>query len=105
MTPRPPRSTLFPYTTLFRSSDLQGRFGVLMFDYPGYGLSEGKPTEENMYAATDGALNWLKEKGLENDRLIVYGYSLGSAATCKSAGDKSFALQPNKIVLEADRKS
>nr|WP_299205859.1 alpha/beta hydrolase [uncultured Brumimicrobium sp.] len=79
----------------------QGRFGVLMFDYPGYGLSEGKPTEENMYAATDGALNWLKGKGLENDRLIVYGYSLGSAATCKSAGDKSFALQPHKIVLEA----
>ena len=79
----------------------QGRFGVLMFDYPGFGLSEGEPTEDNMYAATDGALNWLKEKGLENDRLIVYGYSLGSAATCKSAGDKSFALQPNKIVLEA----
>ena len=79
----------------------QGRFGVLMFDYPGYGLSEGKPTEENMYAATGGALNWLKEKGLTNERLITYGYSLGSAPTCKSVGDKPFVLQPNKIILEA----
>lgn len=79
----------------------QGRFGVLMFDYPGYGLSEGEPTEDNMYAATDGALEWLKDKGLTNGRLIVYGYSLGSAPTCKSAGDKSFVLQPHKIILEA----
>src|SRR3712207_7608087 len=27
MIPRPPRSTLFPYTTLFRSGDLSGRAG------------------------------------------------------------------------------
>jgi len=78
-----------------------GRFGVLMFDYPGYGLSEGKPTEDNMYAATGGALKWLKDKGLSNERLIAYGYSLGSAPTCMSAGDKPFVLQPNKILLEA----
>src|SRR5690554_2159130 len=79
----------------------QGRFGVLMFDYPGYGLSEGKPTENNMYAATGGALKWLKQNGLTNERLITYGYSLGSAPTCMSAGDKPFVLQPNKIILEA----
>src|SRR5437016_10307164 len=29
MTPRPPRSTLFPYTTLFRSADTQIRGGVV----------------------------------------------------------------------------
>src|SRR5690554_3667789 len=79
----------------------QGRFGVLMFDYPGYGLSEGKPTENNMYAATGGALKWLKQNSLTNERLITYGYSLGSAPTCMSAGDKPFVLQPNKIILEA----
>ena len=79
----------------------QGRFGVLMFDYPGFGLSEGKPTEDNMYAATDGALKWLKAKGLTNERLITYGYSLGSAPACKSVGDKPFVLQPHKIILEA----
>lgn len=79
----------------------QGRFGVLMFDYPGYGLSEGEPTEENMYAATNGAMEWLKNNGLSNDRLIIYGYSLGSAAATKSVGDKSFSMVPSKLILEA----
>lgn len=79
----------------------QGRFGVLMFDYPGYGLSEGSPTEENMYAATNGAMKWLKENGLTNDRLIVYGYSLGSAPATKSVGDSPFVMKPSKLILEA----
>lgn len=79
----------------------QGRFGVLMFDYPGYGLSEGEPTESNMYEATNGALNWLKDQGLTNDRLVIYGYSLGSAPASKSVGDKPFVMKPSKVILEA----
>lgn len=77
------------------------RFGVLMFDYPGYGLSEGTTTEDNMYAATGGAIKWLKNKGLTNSRFMIYGYSLGSAPASKAVGDKSFVLQPSKIILEA----
>lgn len=77
------------------------RFGVLMFDYPGYGLSEGKTTEENMYASAGGAIKWLKSKGLTNDRFVIYGYSLGSAPASKAVGDKPFVLQPNKVVLES----
>src|SRR5579862_3192966 len=33
--------------------------GVLMFDYPGYGRSEGKPSEEGCYAAGEASFNWL----------------------------------------------
>lgn len=91
----------WPRQKLLSHIGKQGRFGVLMFDYPGYGLSEGGPTESNMYAATDGAMKWLLENGLTNDRLVVYGYSLGSAAASKSVGDKSFVMQPSKIILEA----
>lgn len=78
-----------------------GRFGVLMIDYPGYGLSEGTPTEQNMYDAVDGALSWLKENGLSNDRLIMFGFSLGSASVCKVAGEQNFSMNPSKIILEA----
>lgn len=78
-----------------------GTYGVLMFDYPGYGLSEGKSTEENMYEATNGAMKWLKSKGMNNERLVVYGYSLGSAPASKSVGDKPFVLKPSKLILEA----
>ena len=79
----------------------QGRFGVLMFDYPGFGLSEGEPTEQNMYEATDGAMKWLKNNGLTNERLVVYGYSLGSAPATKSVGDQTFVMNPSKLILEA----
>ncbi len=76
------------------------RFGVLMFDYRGYGKSTGKPSEENLYADTDAALQWLASRGLQSERLIVYGYSLGSAPACEISLGKKI-LTPAKIILEA----
>lgn len=79
-----------------------GRYGVLMFDYPGFGLSEGTATENNMYAATSSAISWLKTRGLTNERFMMFGFSLGSAAVCEVAGHSNdYALQPSKIILEA----
>lgn len=78
------------------------RFGVLMVDYAGYGLSDGEATEASMYASVNGALKWLKSKGLSNDRLIQFGFSLGTAPTCEVAGNGSaYEMQPSKIILEA----
>jgi pimeloyl-ACP methyl ester carboxylesterase len=75
-------------------------YGVMMLDYRGYGLSEGKPTEEGMYADVDACMKWLKEKGMSDSRLIIYGFSLGSAASCElSAHPKT--LRPSKLILEA----
>jgi pimeloyl-ACP methyl ester carboxylesterase len=79
-----------------------GRYGVLMFDYPGFGLTDGAATEKNMYASTSSAISWLKDRGLSNDRFVMFGFSLGSAAVCEVAGHASeYALQPAKIILEA----
>lgn len=92
----------WPRQKLYASLGSKHRFGVLMIDYPGYGLSEGKPTEQNMYDATNGALKWLKSQGLTNDRLILFGFSLGTAPTCEVAGNATnFEMQPSKIILEA----
>jgi pimeloyl-ACP methyl ester carboxylesterase len=76
------------------------RYGVMMFDYRGYGLSEGTPSEDGLYADTDAALLWLSDKGLTSDRLILYGFSMGSApATELAAYERS--LRPSKLILEA----
>ncbi len=76
------------------------RFGVLTFDYQGYGLSEGKPTEAGMYDDADACLQWLKAHGLTNDRLVVYGFSLGSACTTElTASPRS--MTPSKLILES----
>ena len=78
-------------------------YGVLMFDYQGYGLSEGKPTEEGMYNDLESCLNWLKDRGLSSERLVVYGFSLGSAPSVElalSAASRN-TLECKKLILEA----
>lgn len=76
------------------------RYGVMMMDYRGFGLSEGKPSEEGMYADVDACLRWLKEKGLQDDRLVIYGFSLGSAPACELSS-KPRSLTPSRLILEA----
>jgi alpha/beta superfamily hydrolase len=78
----------------------KNRFGVLMFDYRGFGLSEGEPTEEGMYADTKACLAWLKSKGLSDERLVMYGFSLGSAPACELTANPE-VLKPDRIILEA----
>ena len=80
----------------------KNRFGVLMLDYRGFGLSQGKPTEAGMYADVNAGLKWLQQNGLTNERLIAYGFSLGSApATEISAYPENYVLNPSKLILEA----
>lgn len=92
----------WPRQKLYANMGGKHRFGVLMIDYPGYGLSEGRPTESNMYASVNTGLNWLKTNGLTSDRLVLFGFSLGTAPTCEVAGNASeYALAPGKFILEA----
>jgi fermentation-respiration switch protein FrsA (DUF1100 family) len=51
---------------------------VLIFDYPGYGKSAGKPGEKQCYAAGDAAYDWLTQtQGVPGDQIVIYGGSLG----------------------------
>jgi pimeloyl-ACP methyl ester carboxylesterase len=59
---------------------------VLIFDYPGYGKSEGKPNEANCYDAAEAAIRWLNhEKHLPSERIILYGESLGGGVATEMA--------------------
>jgi fermentation-respiration switch protein FrsA (DUF1100 family) len=85
---------------LLANTGAKNHFGVLAIDYRGYGLSGGTPSEDGLYADTDAAMKWLKEKGLTSDRLVIYGFSMGSApATELTANPRT--LQPSKLMLEA----
>lgn len=76
------------------------RFGVLMVDYRGYGLSEGPPSEEGLYTDVNSCLQWLKDKGLSNSRLMMYGFSMGTAPATKLTANPT-VLTPAKLMLEA----
>lgn len=60
--------------------------GVLLFDYPGYGKTSGKPTEESCYAAGDAAYKWLTdEQKIAPGRVILCGESLGGGPAVELA--------------------
>jgi fermentation-respiration switch protein FrsA (DUF1100 family) len=53
---------------------------VLLLDYRGYGLSEGRPSEKGAYADARAGLEWLLgDRGIPEDRVVVFGRSLGGA--------------------------
>lgn len=47
------------------------------FDYRGFGLSRGKPSEEGTYLDAQAAYHWLRKKGFAARNIMVYGESLG----------------------------
>jgi hypothetical protein len=58
----------------------QRKFGqaVLLFDYPGYGRSAGKPNEASCYAAATAAFDWLVAKQhVRPQDILLCGISLG----------------------------
>lgn len=56
------------------------RLNTLIFDYRGYGQSEGKPTEEGTFLDAEAAWRYLREqRHLETQDIIIFGRSLGAA--------------------------
>jgi fermentation-respiration switch protein FrsA (DUF1100 family) len=51
---------------------------ILIVDYPGFGKSEGSPTEQGCYEAADAAYAWLTDdRKIPAKKVILYGGSLG----------------------------
>ncbi|MBE9117310.1 alpha/beta hydrolase [Lusitaniella coriacea LEGE 07157] len=59
----------------------QAGLDIFLFDYRGYGKSEGDfPHEEQVYEDAQVALNYLiEQRGISPQNIIVYGHSLGGA--------------------------
>lgn len=66
---------------------------VLVFDYRGYGRSEGKPDEPGVLADARAARAWLAERaGVAPERIVLMGESLGGAVAVDLAADGARAL-------------
>jgi fermentation-respiration switch protein FrsA (DUF1100 family) len=67
---------------------------VLMFDYRGYGRSEGQPNEKGILADARAARAWLaKREGIAEKDIVLMGESLGGGvAVDLAAADDARAL-------------
>jgi fermentation-respiration switch protein FrsA (DUF1100 family) len=53
-------------------------YSVLMYDYRGYGTSDGSPSVRKAYQDIDSAYRWLvEEKKIDPNTIIVQGRSVG----------------------------
>ncbi|HMU53984.1 MAG TPA: alpha/beta hydrolase [Nitrospira sp.] len=78
---------------LFKSA-----FSVFVFDYRGYGRSQGRPSEEGLYLDAIGAYDYLtRTRMIRPERLILFGRSLGAAV----AGDLASQKPAAGLVLES----
>lgn len=56
---------------------------VLAVEFPGYGRSEGSPSEDSIIEAFASAYDWLvKQKTIDAGRIFAYGRSVGGGAVC-----------------------
>ena len=74
------------------------KLNVLIFDYPSYGKSTGKISEENIYKAAEEAWNFLlTEKKVRSNNIIIWGRSLGGAV----AAHLSLGKKAHSLILES----
>jgi fermentation-respiration switch protein FrsA (DUF1100 family) len=71
---------------------------VLLFDYRGYGRSEGRPDEAGTYRDARAAYRYLREeKGVPAERIVLFGESLGAAVAVELALEREVLA----LVLES----
>lgn len=62
---------------------------VFIFDYRGYGRSQGQPSEEGLYFDANGAYDYLtRTRMIRSERIIVFGRSLGAAVATELASSR-----------------
>lgn len=53
-------------------------FQVFLFDYSGFGFSEGKATRDNVLIDAHSALSYVKSRpDIKDTKIVIYGHSLG----------------------------
>jgi uncharacterized protein len=118
-------ATTKPYTLLFFHGSGDGLvkavamtapfvhagYGVLLAEYRGYSGEPGTPSEEGLYKDGRAYLRGLEARGITTDRVVLYGYSLGTGVAVKLATETPVAglmllapyLSINKVMQHRHR--
>ena len=64
---------------------------MFIFDYRGYGRSQGRPSEKGLYLDAGAAYEYLVAQGITANTIIGYGESLGGAVIIDAASKNTMA--------------
>ncbi len=66
-------------------------FNLFVFDYRGYGASEGRPSREGVYQDSVAAIEYIKSRtDIDQAKLIIFGQSIGGANALAAVGSNAF---------------
>ena len=72
--------------------------GVLIVEYPGYGIAEGSPSQGSITNAIVAGYDWLRARAdVDATRIVGYGRSLGGGAVAQLAARRPVAA----LILES----
>ncbi len=60
-------------------------WAVVLVEYRGFAGQPGKPTEQGLYQDARSVIAHLQERGIEPQRMLAFGYSLGSGVAVQMA--------------------
>ena len=63
----------------------------LIIAWRGFSGNQGKPSEKGLYKDGNSAILWLKNLGLKDNDIVLYGESLGSGIATEIAQNNNFA--------------
>lgn len=64
-------------------------FNIMIPDFVGYGMSDGKPSEQGVYATADACFDHLMQRSdVDAKRIVPMGWSLGAAAAIHLASTR-----------------
>ena len=85
-------NTLYNYYLSGTMKDVFGDYNLMIIDYPGYGMSKGKPSDDSMFIASNYIFEYAtKMNEVDEDNIVIMGYSIGTgvASYCASKNEAS----------------
>ena len=85
-------NTLYNYYQSGIMKNVFGNYNLMLIDYPGYGMSKGKPSDDSMFIASKYIFEYATKMSEVNiDNIVIMGYSIGTgiASYCASENDAS----------------
>ena len=86
--------------SLIANTGQKHKYGVLMMDYRGFGMSEGSSDEAGLSEDVDACITWLKDQGADPNKTFYYGYSLGAIPAIERIAHRD-DFTPNKLIIES----
>lgn len=81
---------------------VQEGFNVFIFDYRGYGRSEGKPTVQGIHVDAEAALEtMLTLPGVDKEKIAVLGQSIGGATAIYLVANSPYTQNVRALIIDS----